>query len=98
MLGIAGESRSVVSGCHQMSAREHGGSAFPVVENFDELRGETIMYPQSGMTMRDYFAARAMQGMFASDTDQQPVVQEHFPFRANAAYAMADAMLAERAK
>jgi len=50
------------------------------------------------MTLRDYFAAKVMQGMWASDTSDWclPAGDEHV--RAASAYRMADAMLKERAK
>ena len=43
-----------------------------------------------GLTMRDYFAAKAMQGLCVNSTVSQDM--------AKAAYAMADAMLKERDK
>ena len=43
-----------------------------------------------GMTLRDYFAAKAMQGLLASDV-YAPI--ESFAIRA---YAMADAMMEAR--
>ena len=48
-----------------------------------------------GMTLRDYFAARAMQGFFASGTLPVSVSDEEL---AGAAYDMADAMLKAREK
>ena len=54
---------------------------------------------QEGMTLRDYFAAKAMQGMlcngFAPAMGQEDY--EDFDY-AKIAYKMADAMLAERSK
>ena len=47
----------------------------------------------SGMTLRDYFAAKAMQGMLADDSDGYV-----FKSCAEASYEMADAMLKARAK
>jgi hypothetical protein len=44
------------------------------------------------MTLRDYFAAKAMQGMLAEDCDYV------WTSLAAAAYECADAMLKERAK
>lgn len=44
------------------------------------------------LTLRDYFAAQAMQGMLAA-SENYPT-----PELANYAYQVADAMLAERAK
>ena len=67
---------------------ETGGPAFPcdLTSYDDELR---IQY--QGMTLRDYFAARAMQGLLAgklTSTDLRLI--------ANDSYAMADAMLKAR--
>jgi len=45
-----------------------------------------------GMTLRDYFAAKAMQGLLAN-----PDVK-HIDFVAPTAYTMADAMMKEREK
>lgn len=53
---------------------------------------------QAGMTLRDYFAAKAMQGMFASESADSYCPEKYLPNRAKFAYIMADAMLAERAK
>ena len=47
----------------------------------------------SGMTLRDYFAAKAMQGMFCNDTSFATQWQGQV---ARDAYAMADAMLKAR--
>lgn len=66
-----------------MSAKNTGGPAFP------ETCGDQII---PGMTLRDYFAAKAMQG-FAADPDCENGAQA-----AKTAYEWADAMLAERAK
>ena len=60
-----------------------GGPAFPV-ENAATWQGH-------GMTLRDYFAAKAMQG-FAAD----PQVEAGAEKVAQIAYAWADAMLAAR--
>jgi hypothetical protein len=48
-----------------MSNIETGGPAFPVVGHFwgDRLGGQL----DHGMTLRDYFAAKAMQGRMAGD-------------------------------
>mgnify|MGYP007100127658 CR=1 FL=1 len=47
-----------------------------------------------GMTLRDYFAAKAMTQIIASDPD----CKMSFATVASLAYQSADAMLAERAK
>ena len=43
---------------------ETGGPAFPV-QYSNEADGPTVM-PHVGMTLRDYFAAKAMQGVVSS--------------------------------
>lgn len=47
--------------------------------------------PQTGMTLRDYFAAKAMHGDMVGG-----VHQSDFEFTAQRAYLMADAMLKAR--
>lgn len=46
-----------------------------------------------GMTLRDYFAAKAMQGFLFTDKFDYP-----YRFTAKDAYEMADAMIKERTK
>ena len=59
---------------------ETGGPAFPCHPGGD-----------TGMTLRDYFAAAALTGIIAKGED------EMYPgFRASEAYALADAMLKAR--
>lgn len=60
-----------------------GGPAFP-----DEGK--------QGMSLRDYFAAAAMQGMLASGITVDIDGDYMFERRAGVAYALADAMLAAR--
>lgn len=93
-----------------MASKETGGSAFPVSENaarawavFEHTKKPMsdaeymalIEKLQAGMTLRDYFAAKAMQGQIAGvgglcQTDAE--IGEV----AAMAYAMADAMLKAR--
>jgi hypothetical protein len=65
-----------------------GGPAFPTDLYYDEKR----IGQSDGMTLRDYFAAKAMQGMLAEDCDYV------WTSLAAAAYECADAMLKERVK
>jgi hypothetical protein len=51
-----------------------------------------------GLTVRDYFAAKAMQGFAASPGMIDSNDSRAITYVAAASYAMADAMLAERAK
>ena len=69
-------------------SKKTGGPAFPH-KKYD------IGY--AGMTLRDYFAAKAMQGIIAaSNEDGGPYYFEEAV--AENAYLMADAMIAEREK
>jgi len=64
-----------------------GGPAFPAAH----LDTATLTYKYvEGMTMRDYFAAKAMQGLLASNLDQS---RDAFALKS---YEMADAMLEVR--
>jgi len=60
-----------------------GGPAFPV--------GSGDMRDPVGMTLRDYFAAKAMQGLMASPADP-----ESMEVAAKWSYNLADAMLKAR--
>ena len=61
--------------------KDTGGQAFPVGS-------------YAGMTLRDYFAAKAMQGLMSA---RNPILTKIADI-AEGAYEMADAMLAERNK
>lgn len=50
------------------------------------------------MTMRDYFAAKALEGMFSADTLDWHCQEEKFDSRAQSCYLMADSMLKARAE
>ena len=68
--------------------KETGGPAFPV-------NSDNYASPDStGMTLRDYFAAKAMQGICngRSHTD----LKGHAIASAKVAYELADAMIAAR--
>ncbi len=67
--------------------KNDGGSAFPIVEPVD------VSFSVSpGMSLRDWFAGMAMQGILREDVEQDlPDV-----VMARAAYSIADAMIAER--
>jgi hypothetical protein len=81
-----------------MSApQEDGGPAFPVAGWESPNHG--WIYGDSGMTLRDYFAATALQGWLASwsSESKHPVeVEKAAELVAGNSYAMADAMLAAR--
>ena len=63
-----------------MSTDNNGGPAFPI--------GSTPEEWGNGMTLRDYFAAKAMQNYICDDYTPDAI--------AKAAYEMADAMLKAR--
>lgn len=75
-----------------------GGPAFPNYEElsrFDEEKGRYVDYylPTGGMSLRDYFAAAALQGSLANPQGYS------YPSEAvRFAYEVADAMLAAREK
>ena len=72
-----------------MSNTNTGGPAFPV-------SSDNYASPDSiGMTLRDYFAAKAMQGILAGE---HPISRDNdpLPIVAQVAYAQADAMLKAR--
>lgn len=75
-----------------------GGPAFPRPASTDEHEGPCNVYQdQQGMTLRDYFAAKALQGLLASFAGVDCRMPEPEKFAADA-YAQADAMLKAREK
>ena len=49
---------------------------------------------ESGMTLRDYFAAKAIQSMITHESYEYSII--HYEMSSRAAYAIADAMLKAR--
>ena len=89
-----------------MSQKDNSGPAFPVSATNGNLEaidgffdgeqiepGNTATY--RGLSVRDYFAAMAMQ---AAATNSVGAASLTFAERANWAYRQADAMLVERSK
>jgi hypothetical protein len=72
--------------------KDTGGRAFP---HSYEVMPDKETHIHHGMTLRDWFAGRAMQGMLANDIECGP---EQVPIIVASAYILADAMLAERSK
>lgn len=68
-------------------SKDNGGPAFPT-----ERTDTSGLF--DGMTLRDYFAAKAMQGMIAS----YGYLRSEVDVMAESAYDCADAMLLERTK
>lgn len=83
-------------------SKETGGYAFPIPNaDFQTFLPKTVdeyKRIQSGMTLRDYFAAKALSGWLASypDDNSHPVVAGNSDDVAKYAYMMADAMLKAR--
>ena len=76
---------------------ETGGPAFPV-QYSNEADGPTVM-PHVGMTLRDYFAARAMTACYAEYCAHANVQGYEEGWKVGVAldsYEMADAMLKAR--
>ena len=71
--------------------KDTGGRAFP---HSYEVMPDKETHIHHGMTLRDYFAAKAMQAHITHDGSDN--INE--PGVARWAYEMADAMLAERIK
>jgi len=80
-----------------------GGPAFPT-ENEHQTGNHTMHF--QGMSLRDYFAAKAMQAILTNQDLASAVVKDSIANKkvkptdvlAFAAYEYADAMLAERTK
>jgi hypothetical protein len=76
--------------------------AFPMTWVKKEAPNLNVILEQRGMTLRDYFAAKAMQGLFASErhTDSNDdffsCSNDWYSEAAGHAYQMADAMLKAR--
>jgi hypothetical protein len=75
-----------------MSNTNTGGPAFPV---FIVDRPKELAH-FNGMTLRDYFAAKAMQGWIATYPDNAAAQDVNTTGIADFAYEMADAMLKAR--
>lgn len=72
-----------------------GGSAFPKqpIHHFPD--GSSVVSEQGGMSLHDWFAGHALTGLLATEVHSQ--WNASIPMSAAArAYAIADAMLAER--
>ena len=73
-----------------MSNKDNGGPAFPVsdVMALDPRTTAEMVSLAHGMTLRDYFAANAMQWLANGDYTWQSLAED--------SYAIADAMLEAR--
>jgi hypothetical protein len=87
--------------------KDDGGSAFPVAHQILDANHEHFKLGCKGMTLRDYFAAKAMQAILTKlpivdqDGEFGVIVKDKIAYNndiANSAYSIADAMLDERNK
>ena len=76
--------------------KDNGGPAFPATS---WTKDGDFLGENQGMTLRDYFAAKAMQGLIASlaGTPGRDWLEAD-QWAPGVAYQVADAMLAERSK
>lgn len=94
-------------------SKSDGGPAFPNRQTSSYIMlckcGKRVEFndvTHHGMTLRDYFAAAALQGILAGVVDNQPAHMPHYSNGAEidrsdfatTAYQYADAMLKEREK
>lgn len=81
-----------------MAHTPDGGPAFPTGEFYDEKQ----VGVERGMSLRDYFAAKAMDSAIAHELEIRASMIAPHDFRfdavADSCYVMADAMLRARAK
>ena len=72
-------------------SKNDGGPAFPMYSEVGNLHSE-------GMSLRDYFAAAALQGMLCNGFRPDEVWANSNSSYSKAAYVLADRMLREREK
>ncbi|SHL41181.1 hypothetical protein SAMN05216428_102319 [Nitrosospira sp. Nsp11] len=81
-----------------MSIENNGGAAFPGMEEVGNSGDYTTAY-NPGMTLRDYFAAKAMQTLLAASFgDRSITFADKLEAVAVDAYRQADALLEARKK
>ncbi len=70
--------------------------AFPCMPpiGMDSVSAEGYPYPSAGISMRDYFAAKALEGRLAAH--EVNLIASDLPFLAASCYDIADAMLKAR--
>ncbi|HGM7154210.1 TPA: hypothetical protein ACKQE6_002757 [Serratia marcescens] len=74
-------------------SKETGGQAFPMLGNVGYNSDWQVEY---GMTLRDYFAAKAMQGILSNPSMIDSFDKSSFDWVAERANQLADAMLKAR--
>lgn len=81
-----------------MTKKDYGGPAFPSQPIFMIPGGGEIATEQGGMTLRDYFAGKALMGAIEATSGAPSLGLPRAEVIAKLAYELADAMLAERKK
>lgn len=78
---------------HKISLLKRAGeSVFPVKMDM----GDGSKIEDMGMTLRDYFAAKAMQGILSNNSMIDTATESTFEWVTKNAYQLADAMLKAR--
>jgi len=75
-----------------MSTNDKGGPAFPLHPDMASQLGCIPSASDAGMSLRDYFAAKAMQSLIVVYSDDKNLVGDY----AQRAFEIADAMLEAR--
>jgi hypothetical protein len=75
-----------------MNDIKEGGPAFPALARYGRSSQLESALQQDGMTLRDYFAAKAIVGICAETQDDK----SFYNYAAKHAYEMADAMIKAR--
>lgn len=78
---------------HQVNERNDGGPAFPQDGGCEQLESPYLV---QGMSLRDYFAAKAMQRAMAPNIAGFSSYTPDWPAMARECYEIADAMLKAR--
>lgn len=78
-------------------SRETGGQAFPRQQWEYDGQNNVLQYQEEGMTLLDYFAAKAMQGILSNPGQLDNVNEDAAKWVSRDAYKVADAMLKARA-
>jgi len=73
-----------------------GGRAFPGIKKTEKTRLGDFDCTEQGMTLRDYFAAKAMQAMISNSTMIDNDSDSALNYASLSAYKFADAMLKAR--
>lgn len=81
-----------------MNSYRNGGPAFPVARDDVFPNTSEAGMPKPGMTLRDYFAAKAMPIVPVQTAYNMKDKESHAEYVARRSYEMADAMLKERDK